>query len=89
MQERGEGGGNDELTVSVKDEIVRILGSGATLVASVESLLQGSRKRAVREVIAAYPELFEVFTRGFPMKGAKAEWVRLRSPAAPGRGAAT
>lgn len=62
----------------VKDQIVRILASGATLVASVEGLLQGSEKRAVREVIASYPELFEVFTRGFPLKGSKSEWVRLK-----------
>lgn len=78
MRKRGEGV-REDFSVSVKDQIVRILGSGATLVASVEGLLQGSEKRAVREVIAAYPELFEVFTRGFPLKGSKSEWVRLRS----------
>jgi hypothetical protein len=75
----------EDVSVSVKDQIVGILGSGATLVASVESLLQGGEKRAVREVIAAYPELFEVFTRGFPLKGSKSEWVRLRGAEAPGR----
>jgi len=74
---------NEDFSVSVKDEIVRILGTGATLVTSVESLIQGSRRRVVREVIAAYPELFEVFSRGFPIKGAKGEWVRLRGKVDP------
>jgi hypothetical protein len=75
----------EDFSVSVKDQIVGILGSGPTLVASVEGLLQGREKRAVREVIAAYPELFEVFRRGFPLQGPRGEWVRLRYAKAHGR----
>lgn len=69
---------NEDLTVSVKDQIVRILGYGATPVTAVEGLLQGAGRRAARDVIASYPELFEVFARGFPEAGPKDVWVRLK-----------
>jgi len=69
---------SEDLSVSVKDEIVRILANGATLVASVEGFLHGDERRAVRTVIESYPELFEVFERGFPEKGSKSLWVRLK-----------
>ena len=62
----------------MKDQIVRILAHGATPVTSVEGLLHGDEKRAVRGVIESYPELFEVFTRGFPETGPKSLWVRLK-----------
>jgi hypothetical protein len=51
----GGAGVSEDLLVSVKDQIVRILAHGATLVTSVE-----------------------VFARGFPEKGSKSLWVRLR-----------
>ena len=54
-------GVNEELAVSVKDQIVRILANGATLVTSLEGFLHGDERRAVRGVIESYPELFEVF----------------------------
>jgi hypothetical protein len=69
---------SEELMVSVKDQIVRILACGATLVTSVEAFLHGEERRAVRDVIEAYPELFEVFARGFPETGPKSLWVRLK-----------
>ena len=71
-------GVSEDLSVSVKDQIVRILSNGATLVTSVEGFLHGDERRAVREVIESYPELFEVFARGFPEKGSKSLWVRLK-----------
>ena len=45
---------------------------------SVEGLLHGDEKRAVRGVIESYLELFGVFTRGFPETGPKSLWVRLK-----------
>ncbi|MFN8179009.1 MAG: hypothetical protein U0167_13850 [bacterium] len=68
----------EECAVSVKDQIVRILTYGATLVTAVEGFLHGEERRAVRGVIESYPELFEVFSRGFPEKGPKSLWVRLK-----------
>jgi hypothetical protein len=67
---------NDDL--SVKDQIVGILVYGATPVSSVEAFLRGEQRRAVREVIRAHPNLFEVFERGFPETGPKRVWVRLK-----------
>ncbi|MGQ0721130.1 MAG: hypothetical protein ACT4PE_06085 [Candidatus Eiseniibacteriota bacterium] len=69
---------SEDLEVSVKDQLVRLLGSGPTLLTSVEGLLHGEESRAVRGVIAAYPELFDVFERGFPESGTKHLWVRLK-----------
>jgi hypothetical protein len=69
---------NEEHAVSVKDQIVKILAHGATLVTSVEGFLHGDERRAVRGVIECYPELFELFTRGFPETGPKGLWVRLK-----------
>jgi hypothetical protein len=69
---------NDELRVSVKDQMVRILVYGATLVTSVEGFFHGRERRAVRDVIESHPELFEMFTRGFPETGPKSLWVRLK-----------
>jgi hypothetical protein len=69
---------NEELVVAVKDEIVKIVAHGATLVTSVEGFLHGGERRAVRGVIESYPEVFEVFTRGFPETGPKSLWVRLK-----------
>jgi hypothetical protein len=70
-----------ELEVSVKNEIVGILGYGSTLVTSVERFFHGEKKRAVRRVIKSYPGLFDVFERGFPTAGSKALWVRLNRTA--------
>ncbi len=78
---------NEELSVSVKDQIVGILAYGATPVSSVEAFLHGKEKRSVREVIRAYPDLFEVFERGFPETGPKILWVRLKRPGAGPRSA--
>jgi hypothetical protein len=69
---------NEELAVSVKDQIVRILAYGATRLSAVEGFLHGEERRAVKDVIASYPELFEVFGRGFPETGPKSLWVRLK-----------
>ena len=69
---------NDELAVSVKDQILRILVYGATRLSAVEGFLHGEERRAVRGVIESYPELFEVFGRGFPESGPKNLWVRLK-----------
>lgn len=69
---------SEDLEVSVKDQLVRLLGSGPTLLTSVEGLLHGEESRAVRGVIAAYPELFDLFERGFPESGTKHLWVRLK-----------
>lgn len=74
----GGGGLSEELLVSVKDQLVRILSYGATEVTSVERFLHGDERRALRQVIATYPELFEVFIRGFPESGRKGRWVRLK-----------
>jgi hypothetical protein len=69
---------NEELAVSVKDQIVKILAYGPTLVTSVEGFFHGDEKRALRGVIESYPDLFEVFERGFPETGPKSLWVRLK-----------
>lgn len=69
---------NEELAVSVKDQIVKILAHGATLLTSVEGFLHGRERRAVRGVVESYPEVFEVFARGFPRAGPKSLWVRLK-----------
>jgi hypothetical protein len=69
---------NDDLSISVKDQIVGILASGATLVTCVEEFLHGDERRAVRGVIESHPELFEVFARGFPESGPKGLRVRLK-----------
>ena len=69
---------NEELSDSVKDQIERILVYGATLVTSVEGFFHGHGRHAVCGVIESYPELFEVFTRGFPETGPKSLWVRLK-----------
>lgn len=69
---------NDELAARVKNQIVDLLGYGATPVNSVEGFLHGEEKRLVREVIRANPDLFEVFARGFPQTGPKNLWVRLK-----------
>ena len=65
---------NEDLSVSVKDQIVGILAYGATPVSSVEGFLHGKERRSVGEVIGAYPDLFEVFARGFPETGPKRLW---------------
>ena len=65
-------------SISVKNQIVKILAHGATLVTSVEGFLHGDERRAVRSVIESYPELFEVFARGFPETGPKSLWVRSK-----------
>jgi hypothetical protein len=69
---------NEDLAVAVKDQIVRILAYGATPVTAVESFLHGAERRAVRDVIQAYPDLFEMFARGFPATGPQSLWVRLK-----------
>jgi len=68
----------EDLEIAVKDRLVALLGSGPTLLSSVESLLHGEERRVAREVIETYPELFEVFERGFPDSGPKRMWVKLR-----------
>jgi hypothetical protein len=68
---------NEDLADSVKDQIVGILAYGATPVSSVEGFVHGEERRSVRDVIRAYPDLFEVFARGFPETGPKMLWVRL------------
>ena len=72
---------NEELADSVKDQIVGILAYGATPVSSVEGFVHGEARRSVRDVIRAYPDLFEVFARGFPETGPKMLWVRLKRTA--------
>jgi hypothetical protein len=69
---------NDDVSDSVKDQIVGILEYGATPISSVEAFLHGVEKRAVRDVIDAFPEVFSVFARGFPHAGPKHLWVRLK-----------
>jgi hypothetical protein len=69
---------DEDLAVSVKDQILGILAYGATPVTSVEGFLHGREKRLVREVIRAYPDLFEQFERGFPETGPRILWVRLK-----------
>lgn len=69
---------NEDLVVSVKDQILGILAYGATPVRSVEGFLHGKERRSVTAVIRAYPDLFEVFLRGFPETGPKNLWVRLK-----------
>lgn len=68
----------EDLEILVKDEIVRLLFYGPTLLTSVEGFFHGEERRAVREVIKSYPTLFDVFERGFPATGSKSLWVRLR-----------
>lgn len=69
---------NEECTTSVKDQIVALLVYGATPLTVVEGLLQGKAKGTAREVVRAWPDVFEVFSRGFPVSGPKPLWVRLR-----------
>jgi hypothetical protein len=69
---------SDELSISVKDQILDILAYGATPVSSVEGFLHGEERRSVREVIRAHPDVFKVFARGFPEMGPKSLWVRLK-----------
>jgi len=68
---------------SVKDQIVEILAYGATPVSSVEGFVHAKQRRSVCDVIRAYPDLFEVFARGFPATGPKQLWVRLRRVGVP------
>jgi hypothetical protein len=75
-----------ELTESVKDQILGILAYGATPVTSVEGFLHGRERLSVREVIQAYPDLFELFERGFPETGPRVLWVRLKRKSDPGPG---
>ena len=58
--------------------ILGILAYGATPVSSVEAFLHGEERNSVTAVIRAYPDLFEVFARGFPETGPKSLWVRLK-----------
>lgn len=69
---------SEDLEVNVKDRLVDLLASGPTRLSSVEALLHGEERRMAREVIASYPELFEIFERGFPQAGPKDTWVKLR-----------
>jgi len=69
---------NEDLVASVKDQILGILAYGATPVRVVEGFLHGKERRSVAEVIRAYPDLFEVFRRGFPETGPKSLWVRMK-----------
>lgn len=69
---------NEDLVARVRDQIVAYLGYGATPVSSLEGFLHGAEKRMVRDVIHAHPDLFELFTRGFPQTGPKDLWVRLK-----------
>jgi len=69
---------DEDLAVRVKDQILEILAYGATPVTSVEGFLHGRERRSVREVIGAYPDLFEQFERGFPETGPRILWVRLK-----------
>lgn len=73
---------SEDIEVAVKDRLVDLLASGPTRLSSVEGLLHGEERRMAREVIASYPELFEVFERGFPQAGPKDTWVKLRPPGA-------
>lgn len=68
----------EDLNVSVKDEIVKVLGYGSTLLTSLEGFFHGDERRAVGGVIKSHPELFDVFERGFPERGSKSVWVRLK-----------
>ena len=68
---------------SVREQIVAFLAYGATPVSSVEGFFQGDDKRSVRDVIQAHPNLFELFTRGYPESGPKVLWVRLKRADAP------
>jgi hypothetical protein len=72
---------------SVKDQIVEILAYGATPVSSVEGLVHAKQKQrgSVCDVIRAYPDLFQVFARGFPETGPKQLWVRLKRVGVPGK----
>lgn len=67
-----------ERTALVKDQIVALLVYGATPLTVVEELLQGKARDSAREVVRAWPDVFEVFSRGFPASGPKPLWVRLR-----------
>ena len=69
---------DENLAASVKDQILEILAYGATPVTSVEGFLHGRERRLVRDVIEAYPDLFEQFERGFPETGPRILWVRLK-----------
>ena len=69
---------SDDVATSVKDQIVVLLSSGPTLLSSLEGFLHGEERRMAREVIASFPELFEVFERGFPESGPKNVWVKLK-----------
>jgi hypothetical protein len=68
----------EDLEISVKDHVVALLASGPTLLTSLEASLHGEERRVARGVIESYPELFEVFERGFPDSGPKSVWVKLR-----------
>ncbi len=76
---------NEDLALSVKDQIVEILVYGATPVNSVEGFVLAKQRRSVCDVIRAYPDLFEVFARGFPETGPKQLWVRLKQTGVPRR----
>lgn len=76
---------NEDLALSVKDRIVEILTYGATPVSSVEGFVLAKQRRSVCDVIRAYPDLFEVFARGFPETGPKQLWVRLKQAGVPRR----
>lgn len=76
---------NEDLAESLKDQIVEILAYGATPVSSVEGFVHAKQRRSVCDVIRAYPDLFEVFARGFPETGPKQLWVRLKRGGVPGK----